>query len=55
MKLEMAIAPTQLVAMYLGLRQGAFDIREVPRRSQDRPTIEGTRAPCVSHHLQGTR
>jgi hypothetical protein len=42
MKLEMAIAPTRLVAMCLGPEAGGtFDIREVPRRSQDRPTDRG--------------
>jgi len=41
MKLEMAIAPTRLVAMCLGPEAGgAFDIREVPRRSPGPDEIE---------------
>jgi NADPH:quinone reductase-like Zn-dependent oxidoreductase len=41
MKLEMAIAPTRLVAMCLGPEAGgAFDIREVPRRSSGPDEIE---------------
>ena len=41
MKLEMAIAPTRLVAMCLGPEAGgAFDIREVARRSPGPDEIE---------------
>ena len=41
MKLEMAIAPTRLLAMCLGPEAGgAFDIREVPRRSPGPDEIE---------------
>ena len=41
MTLEMAIAPTRLVAMCLGPEAGgAFDIREVPRRSPGPDEIE---------------
>ena len=41
MKLEMAIAPTRLVAMCLGPEAGgAFDIREVPRRRPGPDEIE---------------
>jgi reticulon-4-interacting protein 1, mitochondrial len=41
MRLEMAIAPTRLVAMCLGPEAGgAFDIREVPRRSPGPDEIE---------------